>query len=80
MMLPKQKLSKGYIFWTCTQTTGGSICDVNHWFSDWHFEASSLDFGSRHLVFLEPEVTMFGSEGDAELIVLRYQTIVSLLS
>ena len=29
---------------------------------------SSLDFGRRHLVFLEPEVTIFGREGDAELV------------
>ena len=37
---------------------------------DCHFEASSLDFGRRHLVFLEPEVTIFGREGGAELVVL----------
>ena len=30
------------------------------------FEALSLDFGRRHLGFLEPEVTIFGREGDAE--------------
>ena len=29
-----------------------------------HFEASSLDFGRRHLGFLEPEVTIFGREWD----------------
>ena len=33
---------------------------------DCRFEASSLDFGRRHLRFLEPEVTIFGKEGDAE--------------
>ena len=33
---------------------------------DCHFEASSLDFGRRHLVFLETEVTIFGKEGDTE--------------
>ena len=36
---------------------------------DRSFEASSLDFGRRHLVFLEPEVTIFGREDDAELVV-----------
>ena len=41
------------------------------------FEASSLDFGRRHFVFLEPEVTIFGKEGEAELL-LQYQMIVSL--
>ena len=30
------------------------------------FEASSLNFGSRHLGFLKPEVTIFGKEGDTE--------------
>ena len=45
-----------------------------------HFEASSLDIGCRHLGFLEPEVTIFGKEGDTELAVQRYQTIVSPLS
>ena len=30
------------------------------WFVDCSFEASSLDLGRRHLVFLEPEVTIFG--------------------
>ena len=28
-----------------------------------NFEASNLDFGRRHLVFLEPEVTIFGRNG-----------------
>ena len=37
-----------------------------HWFVDCHFEASSLGFGRRHLVFLEPEVIIFGKEGDNE--------------
>ena len=43
-----------------------SICDVTHWFVDFYFEASSFDFGRRHLGFMEPEVTIFGKEGDAE--------------
>ena len=30
---------------------------------DFCFEALSLDFGRRHVVFLEPEVTIFGREG-----------------
>ena len=42
-----------------------SICDVNSWFVDCRFEASSLGFGRRHLVFLEPEVTIFGREAKA---------------
>ena len=33
---------------------------------DCHFEASSFDFGRHHIGFLEPEVTIFGKEGDAE--------------
>ena len=33
---------------------------------DCYFEASSLDFGHRHFVFLEPEMTIFGKEGEAE--------------
>ena len=36
-------------------------------FVDGHFEASSLHFGQRHLVFLEPEVTIFVTEEGAEL-------------
>ena len=36
------------------------------------FEASSLHFGRRHLSFLEPEVTIFGRQGGAEL--ARYLT------
>ena len=31
------------------------------------FEASSLRFVRRHLVLLEPEVTIFGREGDGKL-------------
>ena len=30
---------------------GRDICEVTHWFVDCCFEASSLDFGRRHLVF-----------------------------
>ena len=33
---------------------------------DCHFEALSLDFDRRHLVFLEPEVTIFAMPGDCE--------------
>ena len=33
-------------------------------------EALSLDFGRRHLVFLEPEVTMFGGKGGAKLAIV----------
>ena len=29
-------------------------------------EASSFDFGHRHLVFLETVLTIFGKQGDAE--------------
>ena len=39
--------------------------DTTDWFVDCCFEASSLDFGCRHLVFLEPEMTIFGKQGDA---------------
>ena len=46
---------------------GSSICDVTRWFVDCCFEASSLDFGQRHLVFLEPKVTIFGKGDDTEL-------------
>ena len=35
-------------------------------FVDCCFEASSSDFGRRHLDILETEVTIFGREGDAE--------------
>ena len=45
----------------CKLHTGRSCCDVSHW-----FEALSLHFGRRHLVFLQPEVTIFGREGGAE--------------
>ena len=48
-----------------TINNGRSIRDVTHWFVDCRFEASSLDFG-RHLIFLEPEVIIFGREGGAE--------------
>ena len=45
---------------------GRSIRDVSHWFVDCCFEASRLDFGRRHLSFLETEVTIFGKEGGAK--------------
>ena len=46
---------------------GLNIWDVTHWFVDCCFEASHLDFGRRHLVFLEPEVTKkIGNEGDTD--------------
>ena len=48
---------------------GHSIRNVTYWIADCHFEASSLDFGRRHLVFLEPEVTIFEREADTELVV-----------
>ena len=47
---------RGFIFslrgWRFIKTTdcinnGRSICDVTHWCVDFHFEASSLDFGCR---------------------------------
>ena len=38
---------------------------MTHWFVDCRFEASSLDFGRHHLVFLESEVTIFGREGNS---------------
>ena len=47
---------------------GRSICGISIWFVDSFFEASSLVFGRRHLVFLEPEVTIFGKGGDTELV------------
>ena len=34
------------------------------------FWTASLDFRRRHLVVLEPEVTIFARECDAELVVL----------
>ena len=43
-----------------------SVYIINHWFVGCCFEALSLNFGRRHLVFLELEVTIFGKEGDAE--------------
>ena len=43
---------------------------------DSHFEASSLHFGRRHLGFLEPEVTIFGKDGDT---VLTRQKMYSLI-
>ena len=36
---------------------GRSSRDVTRWFMNYRFEALNLHFGSRHLVFLEPEVT-----------------------
>ena len=45
---------------------GRSIRDGSHWFVDCCSEASSLNFGRRHLVFLETEVTIFGKEGDTQ--------------
>ena len=53
------------------------IHDETHWFVDFHFEASSLDFGRRHLVFLEPEVMIFLKDGDTELVVSQHQTSLS---
>ena len=38
-------------------------CSITSKFVDFCFEASSLDFGRRHLGFLEPEMTIFGREG-----------------
>lgn len=48
--------------------------DITHWFVDCHFEASSL--GCHHLVFLEPEVTMFWQDGGAEEDTLCYASIL----
>ena len=39
-----------------------SYVNSTDWFVDCCFEVSSLDFGHHHLVFLEPEVTIFGRE------------------
>ena len=47
---------------------GHSIRDVNHRFADCSFEATSLDFGRRHLSFLEPDVTIFGREASSLVI------------
>ena len=47
------------------------IHDVTHRFVDYSFDASNLHFGRRHLVFLEPEVSIFGKEGETELGVRR---------
>ena len=41
---------------------------------DCRFEASSLNFGRRHLVFLEPEVTIFGRESATELAELKSES------
>ena len=46
---------------------GRSSRDINHWFVDHSSEASSLHSGRCHLVFLEPEATIFGREGGTEL-------------
>ena len=46
---------------------GHSTCNVTHRFVDCCFEASNLDFGRRHFVFLETEVTIFGNSDDREL-------------
>ena len=54
------KLNLGHI--DCINN-GCSIHDVTHWFEDCGFEALSLHLGRRRLVFLEPEVTIFGREG-----------------
>ena len=40
------------------------------------FDASSLDFGRRHLVFLEPEVTIFVRDFEEDL-KLEIKTIKS---
>jgi len=40
--------------------------DITHLFANRRFEASSLQFGRRHLDFLKPEETIFGEEGGAE--------------
>ena len=40
--------------------------NVTYLFVDRHFEAWSLLFGRHHLVFLEPEVTIFEKEGELE--------------
>lgn len=45
-----------------------SIREVTHWCVNFHFEALNLYFGRRRLVFLEPENTICGKEGGAELI------------
>ena len=44
---------------------GCSSRHVPHGFVVYRFEASSLHFGRRHLVFLEPEVTIFGTDGES---------------
>ena len=54
---------------------GHSIREVTHWFLDCCFEASSLHFGRRHLGFIEPEVTIFGREGDTELALSQQLTL-----
>ena len=41
------------------------------------FEAMSLHFGCCHLVFLEPEVTIFGRKGGAEQMV-SYQLMLAI--
>ena len=44
---------------------GRSIRDITHWFVDCHFEASNLYFDAPSYV-LETEVTIFGTECNAE--------------
>ena len=47
------------------KNNGRCISDITHWFGDCCFDAGSLAIGRHHLVFLEPEVTIFGQEGGA---------------
>ena len=49
---------------------------ATQWFVE-NCEASSLLFGRRHLVVLEPEVTIFGRESGAEQ-TLSYQLMLVL--
>ena len=42
---------------------------------DCRFEALSLHFDCRHLVFLQPNVTIFGREGGTEQ-TLSYQQVL----
>ena len=54
--------NSGVVFLELILELNGTV----HWFVFCCFEASSLYFGRRHLVFLEPEVTIFGREGGVE--------------
>ena len=56
--------SKKRVIWDCLClvdfiSNGRSIRDIIHWFVDCCFEAMSFDCGHCHLVFLEPDVTIF---------------------